>query len=141
MSLVALALQITNSDKAEEAFSILSRNARQEVKYVYWGEDFVPLPSYRVELQRPHLLPRKPHRHDAGNVAATACALRVYAARGELLTPAIVRWLQYQRAHDDGWMSTLVSRRCGNRQEKELTLRLLLGYTHGVGSSARIFQF
>lgn len=78
------------------------------VKYVYWGEDLVPLPSYRVESQRPHLLPRRPHRHDAGNIAATACALRVYASRGELLTPAIVRWLQYQRAHDGGWMSTLV---------------------------------
>lgn len=78
------------------------------VKYVYWGEDLVPLPSYRVESQRPHLQPRAPHRHDSGNIAATAYALRVYAARGELMAPAIVRWLHSQRAHDYGWMSTQV---------------------------------
>lgn len=78
------------------------------VKYVYWGEDLVPLPSYRVESQRPHLQPRKSHRHDSGNIAATACGLRVYASRGELLTPAIVRWLHSQRENDQGWMSTLV---------------------------------
>ncbi|XP_042871742.1 CD109 antigen-like [Penaeus japonicus] len=167
VSLVALALHLTHSAHADTAFGILTRNARQEVKYVYWGEDLVPLPSYRVESQRPHLQPRRPHRHDAGNVAATAYALvtliplynpslsntapvkyvywgedlvplpsyrvesqrphlqprrphrhdagnvaatayalRLYSDRGEVMTPSIVRWLQSQRGHDGGWMST-----------------------------------
>ena len=76
---------------------------------MYWGDDLVPLPAYRVEGQRPHLQPRRPQRHDSGNVAATAYALRLYAARGEaFLTPSIVRWLQSQRGHDGGWMSTQV---------------------------------
>ena len=44
-----------------------------------------------------------------GNIAATAIALMVYADRRELLTPAIVKWLQSQRAHHGGWMSTFVS--------------------------------
>ncbi|KAF2362679.1 Alpha-macroglobulin complement component [Trinorchestia longiramus] len=105
-ALVALALHEARSPLAEAAFGILARNARQEVKYVYWGEDLVPLPSYRVESQRPHLQPRSPHRHDSGNIAATAYALRVYTSRGELMAPAIVRWLHSQRAHDYGWMST-----------------------------------
>lgn len=78
------------------------------VKYMYWGEDLVPLPSYRVESQRPHLKPRPPHTHDAGNVAATAYALTVYSLRGEILTQSIVRWLQSQRSHDGGWRSTQV---------------------------------
>ncbi|ROT84490.1 hypothetical protein C7M84_022340 [Penaeus vannamei] len=91
VSLVALALHLTHSAHADTAFGILTRNARQEVKYVYWGEDLVPLPSYRVESQRPHLQPRRPHRHDAGNVAATAYALRLYSDRGEVMTPSIVR--------------------------------------------------
>ncbi|XP_068245267.1 CD109 antigen-like isoform X1 [Palaemon carinicauda] len=106
VALVALALHLTNSVHADKAFSVLTRNARQEVNYVYLGEDFVPPPSYRVESQRPHLQPRRPHRHDAGNVAATAYALRLYSARGEVLTPSIVRWLHSQRAHDGGWIST-----------------------------------
>ncbi|XP_047485026.1 CD109 antigen-like isoform X1 [Penaeus chinensis] len=106
VSLVSLALHLTHSAHADTAFGILTRNARQEVKYVYWGEDLVPLPSYRVESQRPHLQPRRPHRHDAGNVAATAYALRLYSDRGEVMTPSIVRWLQSQRGHDGGWMST-----------------------------------
>ena len=85
------------------------------VKYVYWGEDLVPLPAYRVESQRPHLQPRRQHKHDAGNIAATANALRVYAARGEVMTPAIVRWLHSQRSHDGGWMSTQVSMKRNRR--------------------------
>ncbi|KAK3881350.1 hypothetical protein Pcinc_014206 [Petrolisthes cinctipes] len=106
VSLVALALHLTSSPHASDAFHILSRNARQEVSYVYWGEDLVPLPSYRVESQRPHLQPRHPHTHDAGNVAATAYALRLYCLRGEVLTQSIVRWLHSQRSHDGGWRST-----------------------------------
>ncbi|XP_045107726.1 pregnancy zone protein-like [Portunus trituberculatus] len=116
VSLVALALHMSGSKRAHKAFGFLTRNARQEgpetpegvaaVKYVYWGEDLVPLPSYRVESQRPHLQPRRPHRHDAGNVAATAYALRLYSMRGEIMTPSIMRWLQSQRSHDGGWMST-----------------------------------
>ncbi|KAK8746520.1 hypothetical protein OTU49_017065 [Cherax quadricarinatus] len=106
VSLVALALHLAKSPKADTAFEFVTRNARQEVKYVYWGEDLVPLPSYRVESQRPHLQPRRAHRHDSGNVAATAYALRLYSLRGEILTPSIVRWLQSQRCHDGGWMST-----------------------------------
>ncbi|KAK3852926.1 hypothetical protein Pcinc_040503, partial [Petrolisthes cinctipes] len=106
VSLVALALHLAQSTHAPQAFHILSRNARQEVTYVYWGEDLVPLPSYRVESQRPHLQPRHPHTHDAGNVAATAYALRLYCLRGEVLTHNIVRWLHSQRSHDGGWRST-----------------------------------
>ena len=43
---------------------------------VYWGEDLVAPPSYRVEQQRPHLQPTTPSRHHSANVAATAYALR-----------------------------------------------------------------
>nr|XP_045614119.1 alpha-1-macroglobulin-like [Procambarus clarkii] len=106
VSLVALSLHLSESAQADKAFEFVTRNARQEVKYVYWGEDLVPLPSYRVESQRPHLQPRLAHRHDSGNVAATAYALRLYSLRGEIMAPSIVRWLQSQRCHDGGWMST-----------------------------------
>ncbi|XP_042221824.1 pregnancy zone protein-like [Homarus americanus] len=95
VSLVALALHLSESTFAD-----------LPIKYVYWGEDLVPLPSYRVESQRPHLQPRRSHAHDSGNVAATAYALRLYSIRGEIMTPSIVRWLQSQRCHDGGWMST-----------------------------------
>ncbi|XP_076052838.1 CD109 antigen-like [Oratosquilla oratoria] len=133
VALVTLALHYTDSTRKDAAFAILARHARQEmltyrqkwmakvlktsaegvsdqsakVTYIYWGEDLVPLPAYRVESQRPHLQPRIPHRHDTANVAATALALRVYVARGEeMMTPAIVRWLHSQRSKDGGWMST-----------------------------------
>ncbi|KAK4290219.1 hypothetical protein Pmani_036867 [Petrolisthes manimaculis] len=115
VSLVALALHLSYSPRANTAFHHLARNAHQEadyeddfiiIKYMYWGEDMVPLPSYRVESQRPHLKPRPPHTHDAGNVAATAYALTVYSLRGEILTQSIIRWLHSQRSHDGGWRST-----------------------------------
>ncbi|RXG70890.1 Antigen, partial [Armadillidium vulgare] len=130
VSLVALALHLMKSKRSEEAFNILARNARQEVKYVYWGEDLVPLPSYRVESQRPHLQPRKSHRHDSGNIAATACGLRVYASRGELLTPAIVRWLHYQRENDQGWMSTLDTLLAWEALHEYSSIKKLAKYTH-----------
>ncbi|XP_050694367.1 pregnancy zone protein-like [Eriocheir sinensis] len=157
VSLVALALHLSSSKRAESAFEFLTRNARQEgpgvpdgvtaVKYVYWGEDLVPLPSYRVESQRPHLQPRRQHRHDAGNVAATAYALRLYSLRSELMTPSIMRWLQSQRSHDGGWMSTQdtlaawealyeYSRREGNARDTRLTVTVEPLHDH---SQARTF--
>ncbi|CAL4120943.1 unnamed protein product, partial [Meganyctiphanes norvegica] len=148
VALVALALHKINSLKADTAFSLLARHARQEVTYVYWGEDLVPLPSYRVESQRPHLQPRLPHRHDSGNVQATAMALKLYSERGELMTPAIVRWLHSQRKHDNGWMSTQdtlaawealqeYSRRESRSKDTEMTITVEPLHDH---TKARTFE-
>lgn len=77
--------------------------------YTYWGREVAPLPPFKMENQKPFLLPRLPYKYDASNIEATAYALLVYVARQELLeTEAIMKWLNSQRLTEGGWASTQV---------------------------------
>ncbi len=69
----------------------------------------MPVPDFKLENNKPFLLPRLPHKYDSENIEATAYALLVYVARQELVhIEPIVKWLNTQRLYDGGWASTQV---------------------------------
>lgn len=108
VSIVAYALMLSKAPIAERAFNLLMSHARNEGGLMYWGREAVPQPPYKMENQRPFLLPRLPYKYDAENVEATSYALLTYVARNELMVERIVMWLNSQRLTDGGWASTQV---------------------------------
>ncbi|KAL1513271.1 hypothetical protein ABEB36_002700 [Hypothenemus hampei] len=105
-ALVAYALMKIKAANAERAFLALSKKATLEGGLVYFARDRVPQPPFKMENQRPFLLPRLPYEYDSENIEATAYALMVYVERQELWVDYIVRWLNTQRLTDGGWAST-----------------------------------
>lgn len=110
VSIVAYALMLSKAPIAERAFNLLSRHARNEGGLMYWGRELVPQPPYKVENQKPFLLPRLPYKYDAENIEATSYALLTYVARQEIMVERIVMWLNAQRLTDGGWASTQVKK-------------------------------
>jgi CD109 antigen len=127
IAVVTYALMLNKSPKSDAAFIILQEHARYEGKIsfvcflqvfaqwkhvigglAYWGREKVPVPDFKLENNKPFLLPRLPHKYDSENIEATAYALLVYVARQELMVDPIVRWLNTQRLYDGGWASTQV---------------------------------
>nr|XP_023020660.1 CD109 antigen [Leptinotarsa decemlineata] len=106
VAIVAYALMKAKAPNAETAFLELSRRQRFEGGLLYWGRDSIPQPPYKIENQKPFLLPRLPYEYDSENIEATAYALLVYVARQEIYVDNIVRWLNTQRLTDGGWAST-----------------------------------
>lgn len=122
IAIVAYALMLSKAPTAETAFGILNKHARREGGYTYWGREKVPLPPFKMENQKPFLLPRLPYKYDASNIEATAYALLVYVARQELLeTESIMKWLNSQRLTDGGWAST---------QDTAWAMKALIEYTN-----------
>lgn len=120
VAIVAYALLIGKSSSAETAFDILSKLARSEGGYTYWGKEKVPDPPYKMENQKPFLLPRLPYKYDASNIETTSYALLTYVARQELFIDPIVKWLNAQRLTDGGWAST---------QDSAVAMKALVEYT------------
>ncbi|CAG9856305.1 unnamed protein product [Phyllotreta striolata] len=106
VAIVAYALMRSKAANAETAFLELSRRQRLEGGLMYWGRERIPQPPYKIENQRPFLLPRLPYEYDSENIEATAYGLMVYVARQEIYVDNIVRWLNTQRLTDGGWAST-----------------------------------
>lgn len=106
VAVVAYSLMKSKAAEAEAAFNILVRHARSEGGLMYWSRTSLPQPPYKIENQKPFLLPRLPYEYDSENIEATAYALMVYVARQEIVVDSIVRWLNTQRLQDGGWAST-----------------------------------
>lgn len=106
VAVVAYSLMKSKSASAETAFLELSRRGRFEGGLLYWARHAIPQPPYKIENQKPFLLPRLPYEFDSENIEATAYALMVYVARQEVYVDNIVRWLNTQRLTDGGWAST-----------------------------------
>ncbi|CAG7733856.1 unnamed protein product, partial [Allacma fusca] len=106
--------------KADQAFILLAEKKKTQGPLAYWGRIEVPVPDYKLENNKPFLLPRLPAIYDSENIEATAYALMVYVQRQELQTDAIVKWLNTQRLHDGGWAST---------QDTVVAMRALIEYT------------
>lgn len=106
VAIVAYALMKSKASNAETAFLELSRRQRLEGGLLYWGRQGIPQPPYKIENQKPFLLPRLPYEYDSENIEATAYGLMVYVARQEIFVDNIVRWLNTQRLMDGGWAST-----------------------------------
>jgi CD109 antigen len=87
----------------------MSKSAFSSGGLTYWGREVVPQPPFKMENQKPFLLPRLPYKYDSENIEATAWALLTYVARQELFVDPIVKWLNSQRLYDGGWASTQVS--------------------------------
>lgn len=77
---------------------------------MYWGKEPVPQPPFKMENQKPFLLPRLPYKYDSNNIAATAYALLACMDHQDNNEP-IVMWLNAQRLKDGGWASTQVHSR------------------------------
>lgn len=92
----------------------------------YWGREAVPQPPFKMENQKPFLLPRLPYKYDAENIEATAYALLTYVARQELFVDPIVKWLNSQRLYDGGWASTQVSQICLSTKNVHFNLCILV---------------
>lgn len=107
IAIVAYALMKSKARNAEAAFNLLAKHARLEGGLMYWSREHLPQPPYKIENQKPFLLPRLPYKYDAENVEATAYGLMVYVARQEIFVDNIVRWLNTQRLTDGGWASTI----------------------------------
>nr|CAD7260154.1 unnamed protein product [Timema shepardi] len=120
VAIVAYALLQAKAATAETAFGILARHARSEGGLTYWGKEAVPAPPYKMENQKPFMLPRLPYKYDSSNIEATAYALLTYVARQEVLTDPIVKWLNAQRLTDGGWAST---------QDTAMAMQALIQYT------------
>ncbi|XP_045452691.1 CD109 antigen [Melitaea cinxia] len=120
LALVAFALTAAKAPSAEHAFRLLKRHQRDEGGLVYWGKEPVPAPPYKMENQKPFLLPRLPYRYDSNNIAATAYALLACMDHQDNNEP-IVMWLNSQRLKDGGWAST---------QDTYIALRALIEYTN-----------
>lgn len=106
VSIVAYALMRSKAPNAEAAFIQLARHAHLEGGLMYWARERVPQPPFKIENQKPFLLPRLPYKYDSENIEATAYGLMVYVARQEIFVDYIVRWLNTQRLTDGGWAST-----------------------------------
>lgn len=106
VAVVAYALMKSKASIAETAFIQLAKHAHLEGGLMYWARESVPQPPYKIENQKPFLLPRLPYKYDSENIEATAYALLVYVERQEVLVDYIVRWLNTQRLTDGGWAST-----------------------------------
>ncbi|XP_054001189.1 CD109 antigen [Hylaeus anthracinus] len=120
IAIVSYALLLAKASIAGQAFNILSRHARVEGGLTYWGREQVPLPPYKLENQKPFLLPRLPYKYDSENIETTAYALLVHVARQETMIEPIVKWLNAQRLTDGGWAST---------QDTAWALKALMDYT------------
>ncbi|XP_012283890.1 CD109 antigen [Orussus abietinus] len=120
VAIVAYALMLAKASTAEQAFRLLTRHARSDGGLTYWAREAVPLPPYKLENQKPFLLPRLPYEFDAENVETTAYALLVHVARQEVAVEPIVRWLNAQRLTDAGWAST---------QDSVWAMKALMDYT------------
>ncbi|XP_057663740.1 CD109 antigen [Diorhabda carinulata] len=109
VAIVAYALMKNKAANAETAFIELSSRRISEGGLLYWARKPVPQPPYKIENQKPFLLPRLPYEYDSENIEATAYGLMVYVARNEqeVLVDNIVRWLNTQRLTDGGWASTM----------------------------------
>lgn len=105
-AIVAYALMKIKASVAERAYVALSKKATLEGGLVYFARQSVPQPPFKMENQRPFLLPRLPYEYDSENIEATAYALMIYVERQELWVDNIVRWLNTQRLSDGGWAST-----------------------------------
>ncbi|XP_032519438.2 CD109 antigen [Danaus plexippus] len=120
MALLSYALTAAKAPSAEHAFRLLKRHQRSEGGLVYWGKEPVPAPPYKMENQKPFLLPRLPYNYDSNNIAATAYALLACMDHQDNNEP-IVMWLNSQRLKDGGWAST---------QDTYIALRALIEYTN-----------
>ncbi|ODM98885.1 hypothetical protein Ocin01_07797 [Orchesella cincta] len=121
IAVVAYALMITKSSKADAAFIKLSAAKQQSDDLEYWGKERVPTPDYKLENNKPFLLPRLPYKYDSSNIETTAYALMIYVARQEVvLMQRIVRWLNSQRLYDGGWAST---------QDSAAAMKALIDFT------------
>ncbi|XP_026496456.1 CD109 antigen [Vanessa tameamea] len=120
LALVAYALTAAKAPSSEHAFRLLKRHQRTEGGLVYWGKEPVPQPPYKMENQKPFLLPRLPYKYDSNNIAATAYALLACMDHQDNNEP-IVMWLNSQRLRDGGWAST---------QDTYIALRALIEYTN-----------
>ncbi|XP_075980863.1 macroglobulin complement-related isoform X2 [Anticarsia gemmatalis] len=120
LALVAHALTASKAPSSEHAFRLLKRLQRNEGGLVYWGKEPVPQPPFKMENQKPFLLPRLPYKYDSNNIAATAYALLACMDHQDNNEP-IVMWLNAQRLKDGGWAST---------QDTYISLRALIEYTN-----------
>ncbi|XP_075216528.1 macroglobulin complement-related [Lycorma delicatula] len=121
VAIVAYALMLSKAPTAEAAFGILIKHARREGGLMYWGKEHVPPPPFKMENQKPFLLPRLPYKYDSSNIETTAYALLVYVAKQELMIESIVKWLNAQRLTDGGWAST---------QDTAWAMKALIEYTN-----------
>lgn len=106
VAITAYALMLNKAPNAEHAFSLLHRHQRKQGDLTYWGREEVPQIPYKLENQKPFLLPRLPYDYDSENIETTAYALLTYVGRQELFIDPIVKWLNAQRLTDGGWAST-----------------------------------
>ncbi|XP_035435862.2 CD109 antigen [Spodoptera frugiperda] len=120
LALVAHALTYSKAPSSEHAYRLLKRRQRYEGGLSYWGKEPVPQPPYKMENQKPFLLPRLPYKYDSNNIAATAYALLACMDHQDNNEP-IVMWLNSQRLQDGGWAST---------QDTYIALRALIEYTN-----------
>ncbi|XP_073953212.1 macroglobulin complement-related isoform X2 [Choristoneura fumiferana] len=120
MAVVAYALTMSKAPSSEHAYRLLKKFQRAEGGLVYWGKERVPPPPYKMENQKPFLLPRLPYKYDSYNIAATAYALLACMDHQDNNEP-IVMWLNAQRLMDGGWAST---------QDTYISLRALIEYTN-----------
>lgn len=120
LALVAYALMKSKAPDAERAFNILIKHQHLEGGLMYWGREKLPQPPYKIENQKPFLLPRLPYKYDSENIEATAYALLVCVARQEMYVDSIVRWLNTQRLYDSGWASTM---------DTAIAMKALIEYT------------
>ncbi|VVC99102.1 unnamed protein product, partial [Leptidea sinapis] len=100
LAVVAYALTCAKAPSAEHAYRLLKRRQRSEGGLVYWGKEAVPPPPYKMENQKPFLLPRLPYDNNE----------------------AIVMWLNAQRLRDGGWASTQYTNRKRLRDVSALTV-------------------
>ncbi|XP_068620051.1 CD109 antigen [Battus philenor] len=120
LALVAYALTVSKAPSSEHAYRLLKRRQRSEGGLVYWGKEPVPQPPFKMENQKPFLLPRLPYKYDSNNIATTAYALLACMDHQDNNEP-IVMWLNAQRLKDGGWAST---------QDTYISLRALIEYTN-----------
>ncbi|XP_047526413.1 CD109 antigen [Pieris napi] len=120
LAITAYALACAKAPSAEHAYRLLKRRQRSEGGLVYWGKEPVPQPPYKMENQKPFLLPRLPYKYDSNNIATTAYALMACMDHQDN-NEQIVMWLNSQRLKDGGWSST---------QDTYIALRALIEYTN-----------
>ncbi|CAG9136452.1 unnamed protein product [Plutella xylostella] len=120
LAVVAYALTFAKAPSSEHAYVLLKKRQRSEGGLVYWGKERVPQPPYKMENQKPFLLPRLPYKYDSSNIATTAYALLACMEHQDDNEP-IVMWLNSQRLTDEGWAST---------QDTYIALRALIEYTN-----------
>ena len=106
IAITAYALQLAQSSKAEQAFIMLSTRSWSIEGITYWGREYIPKTTDKIENTKRYTLPRLPYKYDSENIETTAYALLVYAARQDPKVDSIVLWLNSQRLTDGGWAST-----------------------------------